>query len=75
MGLCSAPCAARITREEYVNNVKDAVSFLKGGSQAAVREMTQQMNELSENLQFEEAAKLRDRIKAPSLWARCSLAF
>ena len=64
MGLCSAPCAARITREEYVNNVKDAVSFLKGGSQAAVREMTQQMNELSENLQFEEAAKLRDRIKA-----------
>ncbi len=64
MGLCSAPCAARITREEYVNNVKDAVSFLKGGSQAAVREMTQQMNDLSENLQFEEAAKLRDRIKA-----------
>ncbi|MDE6384658.1 MAG: excinuclease ABC subunit UvrC [Eubacterium sp.] len=64
MGLCSAPCAARITREEYVNNVKDAVFFLKGGSQAAVREMTQQMNELSENLQFEEAAKLRDRIKA-----------
>ena len=64
MGLCSAPCAARITREEYVNNVKDAVSFLKGGSQAAVREMTQQMNELSENLQFEEAAKLLDRIKA-----------
>ena len=64
MGLCSAPCAARITREEYVNNVKDAVSFLKGGSQATVREMTQQMNELSENLQFEEAAKLRDRIKA-----------
>lgn len=64
MGLCSAPCAARITQEEYVNNVKDAVSFLKGGSQAAVREMTAQMNELSEKLQFEEAAKLRDRIKA-----------
>lgn len=64
MGLCSAPCAARITQEEYVNNVKDAVSFLKGGSQAAVREMTAQMNELSENLQFEEAAKLRDRIRA-----------
>jgi excinuclease ABC subunit C len=40
------------------------VAFLKGGSQQAVREMTAQMNELSENLQFEEAAKLRDRIKA-----------
>ena len=64
MGLCSSPCAGRITREEYVNNVNDAVAFLKGGSQAAVREMTQQMQELSDNLQFEEAAKLRDRIKA-----------
>ena len=64
MGLCSSPCAGRITREEYVNNVNDAVAFLKGGSQTAVREMTAQMQELSENLQFEEAAKLRDRIKA-----------
>ena len=64
MGLCSSPCAGRITREEYVNNVNDAVAFLKGGSQTAVREMTQQMQELSDNLQFEEAAKLRDRIKA-----------
>ena len=64
MGLCSAPCAARITQEEYVNNVNDAIAFLKGGSQAAVREMTQKMNECSENLQFEEAAKLRDRIRA-----------
>lgn len=64
MGLCSAPCAGRITKEEYVNNVNDAVAFLKGGSTQAVRELTAKMNELSENLQFEEAAKLRDRIKA-----------
>ena len=64
MGLCSSPCAGRITREEYVNNVNDAIAFLKGGSQATVRELTQKMQELSENLQFEEAAKLRDRIKA-----------
>ncbi len=64
MGLCSAPCAGRITKEEYVNNVNDAVAFLKGGSQTTVNEMTRQMNELSDNLQFEEAAKLRDRIRA-----------
>lgn len=64
MGICSAPCAARITQEEYADNIKDALAFLKGGSQAAVRDMTRQMNEYSENLQFEEAAKLRDRIKA-----------
>lgn len=64
MGICSAPCAGRITKEEYGNNIKDAVAFLKGGSVKAVREMEIQMNELAENLQFEEAAKLRDRIKA-----------
>lgn len=64
MGLCYAPCAARITQAEYVNNVKDAISFLKGGSQSAVKDMTVQMNRLSEELKFEEAAKLRDRIKA-----------
>lgn len=64
MGICSAPCAGRIKQEEYANNVQDAISFLKGGSVKAVREMQAQMLELSENLQFEEAAKLRDRIKA-----------
>lgn len=64
MGICSAPCAGRIKQEEYANNVQDAISFLKGGSTKAVREMQAQMLELSENLQFEEAAKLRDRIKA-----------
>ncbi len=64
MGLCSSPCAGRITREEYVNNVKDAVSFLKGGSAKAVKEMQIKMQQMSDNLQFEEAAKMRDRIKA-----------
>lgn len=64
MGICSAPCAGRIKQEEYANNVEDAIAFLKGGSVKAVRQMQEQMQELSENLQFEEAAKLRDRIKA-----------
>lgn len=64
MGICSAPCAGRIKQEEYANNVEDAIAFLKGGSVKAVRQMQEQMLELSENLQFEEAAKLRDRIRA-----------
>lgn len=64
MGICSAPCAKRISKEEYADNIKEAVKFLKGGSVKAVKEMESRMLELSENLQFEEAAKLRDRIKA-----------
>lgn len=64
MGLCCSPCAGKITQQEYVKTVEDAVAFLKGGSKASVRDMTQKMNELSEELKFEEAAKLRDRIRS-----------
>lgn len=64
MGLCCAPCAGRISQEEYKKNVDDAVAFLKGGSVKAVKEMQKKMEECAENLQFEEAAKLRDRIRA-----------
>ncbi|MGN0531590.1 MAG: excinuclease ABC subunit UvrC [Eubacterium sp.] len=64
MGLCSAPCAGKITKEEYVANVNDAIKFLKGGSTASVKEMQQRMQEYSDALEFEKAAKLRDRIKA-----------
>ena len=64
MGLCSAPCNGKISQEEYAQNAADAVEFLKGGSVKAIRDMTKKMAEYSENLEFEKAAKLRDRIKA-----------
>ena len=64
MGLCCSPCAGRITQQEYAKTVEDAVAFLKGGSKASVREMTAEMNQLAEEMKFEEAAKLRDRIRA-----------
>ena len=64
MGICCSPCAGKITQQEYVKTVADAVAFLKGGSKASVRDMTVKMNELSEEMKFEEAAKLRDRIRA-----------
>lgn len=64
MGLCCSLCAGRITQAEYVKTVEDAVAFLKGGSKASVKAMTQQMNALAEEMKFEEAAKLRDRIRA-----------
>ncbi|MBR7073058.1 MAG: GIY-YIG nuclease family protein, partial [Eubacterium sp.] len=64
MGLCSAPCNARISPEEYRQNAADAVAFLKGGSAKAIKDMTAKMEEYSNLLEFEKAAKLRDRIKA-----------
>lgn len=64
MGLCAAPCHGDITQEDYAATVKEAVAFLKGGSKKSIARMQEQMEAYSEALEFEKAAKLRDRIKA-----------
>ena len=61
---CSAPCAGKISQAEYEESLRQAVSFIKGGSKAVLSELHAQMNEKAENLEFEKAAKIRDRIKA-----------
>ncbi|MDR1928446.1 MAG: excinuclease ABC subunit UvrC, partial [Oscillospiraceae bacterium] len=61
---CSAPCARRISREDYAQSVADAVKFIQRGSGEALEQMRGQMEQAAENLQFERAAQLRDRIKA-----------
>lgn len=64
MGICCAPCNGRITKEEYKSAINDATVFLKGGAKKSVEEMERRMYEYSEAMEFEKAAKLRDRIKA-----------
>ncbi|MBR7061335.1 MAG: excinuclease ABC subunit UvrC [Eubacterium sp.] len=64
MGICSAPCAAKISKADYKQSINDAIAFLKGGSAKSIRDLTAKMEEFSENLEFEKAAKLRDTIKA-----------
>ena len=61
---CSAPCAGKISREDYEQSVSEAVAFIKGGSKSSIKELQRQMEEAAENLDFEKAAKLRDRIRA-----------
>lgn len=64
MGRCRGVCTGRITREEHMASVKHAAEIL-GGNTAAVRAtLTARMNELSEELRFEEAARCRDTIAA-----------
>ena len=53
-----------ISRNEYRENLDEAIDFLKGGSSATVSRLKAQMNDYSENLEFEKAAKVRDKIKA-----------
>ncbi len=64
LGLCNGLCTGKISLEEHEQSVEDALSFLQGGVQATLQTLEEAMNTAAENLQFERAAKLRDRIRA-----------
>ncbi len=61
---CCAPCSGKVSLKDYSERVDSAVEFLKKGDSDSVRIMTEQMNAAAENLDFELAARLRDRISA-----------
>jgi excinuclease ABC subunit C len=64
IGKCLAPCKGLIEEEAYGKLVQSAVSFLQGRRRELISELKKQMNEASQELNFEEAARLRDRIAA-----------
>lgn len=64
IGQCCAPCTGKVSAEEYEESLNDAVEFLKGGQSQQIKQLKKQMEEYSENLEFEKAAKIRDRINA-----------
>ncbi len=61
---CDAPCVGKISAAEYKESVRQAVEFLKGGVGRSVAALKKEMEVCAENLQFEKAAALRDRISA-----------
>ncbi len=61
---CSAPCAGKVSLKDYNESVDSAITFLRAGDSESIRLMTKKMNEAAENLEFELAARLRDRIAA-----------
>ena len=61
---CMAPCTGRVKVEEYRESVQQALDFLKGGSSNSVKQLTAQMEQAAENLEFERAARIRDKIAA-----------
>ncbi|MGN0493818.1 MAG: excinuclease ABC subunit UvrC [Acutalibacteraceae bacterium] len=66
IGLCDAPCRGKISLAEYLDTVNSAVDFIKHGDSdgETVERLTEKMLTAAEDLQFETAAKLRDRINA-----------
>ncbi|MGB5217734.1 MAG: excinuclease ABC subunit UvrC [Smithella sp.] len=64
IGKCLAPCKGLIDEKAYGKLVQSVVSFLQGRRRELISELKKQMNEASQELIFEEAARLRDRIAA-----------
>ncbi len=62
MGQCPAPCQGGVDREEYRENFQKAVSFLNGNTKEVLKDLQQKMEQLAQNMQFEEAAVYRDLI-------------
>ncbi|WP_338466574.1 excinuclease ABC subunit UvrC [Novosphingobium sp. ZN18A2] len=61
---CSAPCVGRIDETGYAELVRQAKDFLGGKSSNVQRELEAQMGKAAEDLDFERAAMLRDRLRA-----------
>jgi len=64
IGLCKAPCAGFISRDDYMSIITNVIDLLNGKDKAIVKELQKQMEESSEKLEFEKAAVFRDKIAA-----------
>lgn len=61
---CIAPCAGYLKKEEYAEMINDIMDILNGRDKTIVNSLKHKMEEASKNLEFEEAAKFRDKILA-----------
>ncbi|KQW72971.1 excinuclease ABC subunit C [Phenylobacterium sp. Root77] len=61
---CAAPCTGLISLEDYAGLVEQAEDFLRGRSRAVVGKLSAEMQAASDDMEFERAARIRDRIRA-----------
>ncbi|HEY2042744.1 MAG TPA: excinuclease ABC subunit UvrC [Jatrophihabitans sp.] len=64
IGKCSAPCVGRVTAQEHRQIVDDFCDFMAGKTDRMIRRLERQMAEASKNLEFEQAARIRDDLGA-----------
>lgn len=62
IGLCSAPCAGKITKEEYQKKIRDCSLLLSGRHKLLLQNLRNQMNIAAQLMFYEKAAKIRDTI-------------
>ena len=61
---CKGPCQGLQSREDYAGMIEQVRRFLRGKTEELVQELRQQMDALAQKMEFEEAALVRDRLKA-----------
>lgn len=61
---CEAPCAGYVTKEKYSEMISEIMDILNGKDKTIINTLKAEMEEVSQNLEFEKAAKIRDKIIA-----------
>lgn len=61
---CAAPCVGRVSREDHQKIAEDLCSFMAGGAEKFIADLTRQMKDAAADFDFEKAARLRDDIEA-----------
>jgi len=61
--MCYAPCVGRISKEEYNEMIEQVALFFEGKQDGLVKRLRQEMEQAAENLEFEQAARLRDQLQ------------
>ncbi len=59
---CSGPCVGEVTQEEYAETTQGLLDFLDGNTDHVVHDLRRRMREAADELEFEHAARLRDRL-------------
>ena len=67
INLCKAPCAGYISKAEYWEMIDEIISILDGTDTSIIKKLKVEMEKAAEELEFEKAAKIRDRILAIEL--------
>lgn len=62
--LCAAPCAGKIDQKSYGEIVREACKFLEGRQEEILVELEKKMMEYADNMEYEKAAALRDKLKS-----------
>ncbi len=64
MGRCMGVCTGKVTEEEYAKRLEDVILFFKNDNKKIVAKLEEEMNLAAEQMEFERAAAIRDRIRA-----------